>query len=399
MFGVFMIKKVLLLVLFLFVACNNKDNLDKNQENTENIENNYIDTNQNALPETITTTTTTVKSDGDYNEWFSPYTFMKNDNGSMAQLALNDMVLPEYNIAQFRFTYIDENLIKTYFYSNATIDNDGADMYAQSDTGYTIRGNYYNKKFTITTKIDEVDISASDFISAVSYNYLYTNSSQNDSLGNGSTFFYKDSIFVIIPKDTNNLEVYDKITLDINNNIDNIVRDERLWLKNETLPFFEKAMSDFYNDWYTNSDFNYEYIAGKDILYFNDTTISINSYSSIYMGGAHGVYNNTSLVYSLKDGEKISITNLIKDFKDEKLRISMKSKLLSISDRTEEDYLVPLDEITLEDTSFYVYKDGIHFVWPIYTITAYVQGETEIVYSFDEIRPFVNEEYLYILEE
>ncbi|MBW5399806.1 DUF4163 domain-containing protein [Brachyspira pilosicoli] len=393
-----MIKKVLLLVLFLFVACNNKDNLDKNQENTENIENNYIDTNQNALPET-TTTTTTVKSDGDYNEWFSPYTFMKNDNGSMAQLALNDMVLPEYNIAQFRFTYIDENLIKTYFYSNATIDNDGADMYAQSDTGYTIRGNYYNKNFTITTKIDEVDISASDFISAVSYNYLYTNSSQNDSLGNGSTFFYKDSIFVIIPKDTNNLEVYDKITLDINNNIDNIVRDERLWLKNETLPFFEKAMSDFYNDWYTNSDFNYEYIAGKDILYFNDTTISINSYSSIYMGGAHGVYNNTSLVYSLKDGEKISITNLIKDFKDEKLRISMKSKLLSISDRTEEDYLVPLDEITLEDTSFYVYKDGIHFVWPIYTITAYVQGETEIVYSFDEIRPFVNEEYLYILEE
>ena len=392
-----MIKKVLLLVLFLFVACNNKDNLDKNQENTENIENNYIDTNQNALPET--TTTTTVKSDGDYNEWFSPYTFMKNDNGSMAQLALNDMVLPEYNIAQFRFTYIDENLIKTYFYSNATIDNDGADMYAQSDTGYTIRGNYYNKKFTITTKIDEVDISASDFISAVSYNYLYTNSSQNDSLGNGSTFFYKDSIFVIIPKDTNNLEVYDKITLDINNNIDNIVRDERLWLKNETLPFFEKAMSDFYNDWYTNSDFNYEYIAGKDILYFNDTTISINSYSSIYMGGAHGVYNNTSLVYSLKDGEKISITNLIKDFKDEKLRISMKSKLLSISDRTEEDYLVPLDEITLEDTSFYVYKDGIHFVWPIYTITAYVQGETEIVYSFDEIRPFVNEAYLYILEE
>lgn len=394
-----MIKKVLLLVLFLFVACNNKDNLDKNQENTENIENNYIDTNQNALPETTTTTTTTVKSDGDYNEWFSPYTFMKNDNGSMAQLALNDMVLPEYNIAQFRFTYIDENLIKTYFYSNATIDNDGADMYAQSDTGDTIRGNYYNKKFTITTKIDEVDISASDFISAVSYNYLYTNSSQNDSLGNGSTFFYKDSIFVIIPKDTNNLEVYDKITLDINNNIDNIVRDERLWLKNETLPFFEKAMSDFYNDWYTNSDFNYEYIAGKDILYFNDTTISINSYSSIYMGGAHGVYNNTSLVYSLKDGEKISITNLIKDFKDEKLRISMKSKLLSISDRTEEDYLVPLDEITLEDTSFYVYKDGIHFVWPIYTITAYVQGETEIVYSFDEIRPFVNEEYLYILEE
>lgn len=393
-----MIKKVLLLVLFLFVACNNKDNLDKNQENTENIENNYIDTNQNASPET-TTTTTTVKSDGDYNEWFSPYTFMKNDNGSMAQLALNDMVLPEYNIAQFRFTYIDENLIKTYFYSNATIDNDGADMYAQSDTGYTIRGNYYNKNFTITTKIDEVDISASDFISAVSYNYLYTNSSQNDSLGNGSTFFYKDSIFVIIPKDTNNLEVYDKITLDINNNIDNIVRDERLWLKNETLPFFEKAMSDFYNDWYTNSDFNYEYIAGKDILYFNDTTISINSYSSIYMGGAHGVYNNTSLVYSLKDGEKISITNLIKDFKDEKLRISMKSKLLSISDRTEEDYLVPLDEITLEDTSFYVYKDGIHFVWPIYTITAYVQGETEIVYSFDEIRPFVNEAYLYILEE
>ena len=110
------------------------------------------------------------------------------------------------------------------------------------------------------------------------------------------------------------------------------------------------------------------------------------------------MYNNYNLVYSLETGEKIEVTNFIKDFDDSELKSIMRDKLLSIEDRDEESYLVPLDEITLADTSFYIYADGVHFVWPIYTITAYVYGETEIVFDFDEIKPFIKDEYLYIIE-
>ena len=110
------------------------------------------------------------------------------------------------------------------------------------------------------------------------------------------------------------------------------------------------------------------------------------------------MYNNYNLVYSLETGEKIEVTNLIKDFDNGELKSTMVSKLLSIDNRTEEDYLVPLDEITLADTSFYIYADGVHFVWPIYSITAYVLGETEIVFDFEEIKPFIKDEYSYILK-
>ena len=107
---------------------------------------------------------------------------------------------------------------------------------------------------------------------------------------------------------------------------------------------------------------------------------------------------NYNLVYSLETGEKIEVTNFIKDFDDSELKSIMRDKLLSIEDRDEESYLVPLDEITLADTSFYIYADGVHFVWPIYTITPYILGETEIVLSFNQIRPFIKDEYLSIIE-
>ena len=110
------------------------------------------------------------------------------------------------------------------------------------------------------------------------------------------------------------------------------------------------------------------------------------------------MYNNYNLVYSLETGEKIEVTNFIKDFDDTELKSLMREKLLSIEDRNEESYLVPLDEITLADTSFYIYADGMHFVWPIYTITPYVLGETEIVFDFDEIKPFITDMYMDILE-
>ena len=227
--------------------------------------------------------------------------------------------------------------------------------------------------------------------------------SETNEYGSASTFSYKDSIFLLIPDDTNKLEVYDKISFDINEgfNLNNLKRNENLEFedkKGSISKLFENDMSDPYDEWVTNSADSYESSKSISITYFNDKTISIRRTSTLYLGGAHGVYNNYNLVYSLETGEKIEVTNLIKDFDNGELKSTMVSKLLSIDNRTEEDYLVPLDEITLADTSFYIYDDGLHFVWPIYNITAYVLGETEIVFDFEEIKPFIKDEYSYILK-
>ncbi|WP_258074947.1 RsiV family protein [Brachyspira murdochii] len=247
------------------------------------------------------------------------------------------------------------------------------------------------------------EINTTSSLKAAVYNYVYSDVSETNEYGSASTFSYKDTIFLLIPDDANKLEVYDKISFDINEdfNLNNIKRNENLEFddkKGSISKLFENDMNDIYNEWLTNSADSYESSKSINITYFNDKTISIRRTSTLYLGGAHGVYNNYNLVYSLETGEKIEVTNFIKDFDDTELKSIMIEKLLSIEDRNEESYLVPLDEITLADTSFYIYADGMYFIWPIYTITPYVLGETEIALSFNEIRPFIKDEYSYILE-
>lgn len=411
-----MIRNIITLsFILLIISCSNNknNNINNNQTNT-----NTIETQTNELKQAEESNNNNTKNDS-FNtpkniEWISHHYYMKNDKGDFFSVYLNDRwpennseLMPNYQKIKAAFNYKNLNDIYQFYDKNSILDITNNRIYAEAENGDSIESTYSNiTSFKMTSKSlnsSSKEINTTSSLKAAVYNYAYSDVSETNEYGSASTFSYKDSIFLLIPDDTNKLEVYDKISFDINEgfNLNNLKRNENLEFedkKGSILKLFENNMSDFYNEWVTNSVYSYESSKSISITYFNDKTISIRMTSTLYLGGAHGVYNNYNLVYSLETGEKIEVTNFIKDFDDIELRSIMRDKLLSIDNRTEEDYLVPLDEITLADTSFYIYADGVHFVWTIYTITAYVLGETEIVFDFDEIRPFIKDEYLYIIE-
>ena len=408
-----MIRKNIIALTFilLIISCSNNNNIDNTQTNT-----NLIETNELKQGEELNNDNT--KNDSSYTqkniEWISHHYYMKNDEGDFFSVYLNDRwpdnnseLMPNYEKIKAAFNYKNLNDVNQFYDKNSTLDITNNRIYAEAENGDSIESTYSNiTSFKMTSKSlnsSSKDINTTSSLKAAVYNYAYSDVSETNEYGSAYTFSYKDSIFLLIPDNTNKLEVYDKISFDINEgfNLNNLKRNENLEFedkKGSISKLFENDMNDLYNEWVTNSADSYESSKSINITYFNDKTISIKRTSTLYLGGAHGVYNNYNLVYSLETGEKIEVTNLIKDFDDGELKSIVGGWLLSIDNRTEEDYLVPLDEITLADTSFYIYADGIHFVWPIYTITPYVLGETEIVLSFNEIRPFIKDEYLYILD-
>ncbi|OEJ13652.1 hypothetical protein BFL38_02570 [Brachyspira hampsonii] len=411
-----MIRNILTLsFILLIISCSNNknNNINNNQTNT-----NTIETQTNELKQAEELNNNNTKNDTSHTqkniEWISHHYYIKNDKGDFFSVYLNDRwpennseLMPNYEKIKAAFNYKNLNDINQFYDKKSILDITNNRIYAEAENGDSIESTYSNiTSFKMTSKSlnsSSKEINAASSLKAAVYNYAYSDVSETNEYGSASTFSYKDSIFLLIPDDTNKLEVYDKISFDINEgfNLNNLKRNENLEFedkKGSISKLFENDMSDPYDEWLTNSADSYESSKSINITYFNDKTISIRRTSTLYLGGAHGVYNNYNLVYSLETGEKIEVTNFIKDFDDDELRSIMRDKLLSIDNRTEEDYLVPLDEITLADTSFYIYADGVHFVWPIYTITAYVLGETEIVLSFDEIRPFIKDEYLYIIE-
>ena len=408
-----MIKKSILIIfsIIALMSCSNKEN----NNSAEVIQTNEIATNNSSSDSVKTEEVKNNKNKGI--EWISHHYYMKNDDADFFSVYLNDRwpdyidsyseLMPNYEKIKTAFNYKNLNDINQFYNKNSILDITNNRIYAEAENGDSIETTYSNiTSFKMTSKSlnsSSKEINTTSSLKAAVYNYVYTNVSETNEYGSASTFSYRDSIFLLIPNDTNKLEVYDKISFDINEdfNLNNLRRNENLEFddkKGSISKLFENSMSDPYDEWITNSVYSYESSKSISITYFNDKSISIRRTSTLYLGGAHGVYNNYNLVYSLETGEKIEVTNFIKDFDDSELKSIMRDKLLSIEDRDEESYLVPLDEITLADTSFYIYADGIHFVWPIYTITAYVYGETEIVFDFDEIRPFIKDEYLSIIE-
>lgn len=409
-----MIKKSILIIFSVMALMSCKENNNINNNSAEVIQTNEIATN--------TSSSNTVKEEVKNNknkgvEWVSHHYYIKNDEGDFFSVYLNDRwpdyidsyseLMPNYEKIKTAFNYKNLNDINQFYDKNSILDITNNRIYAEAENGDSIETTYSNiTSFKMTSKSlnsSSKEINTTSSLKAAVYNYVYTNVSETNEYGSASTFSYRDSIFLLVPNDTNKLEVYDKISFDINEgfNLNDLKRNENLEFedkKGSISKLFENDMRDPYDEWVTNSDNSYESSKSISITYFNDKSISIRRTSTLYLGGAHGVYNNYNLVYSLETGEKIEVTNFIKDFDDDELKSIMRDKLLSLEDRTEDSYLVPLDEITLADTSFYIYADGIHFVWPIYTITAYVDGETEIVFDFDEIRPFISDLYTYMLE-
>lgn len=294
------------------------------------------------------------------------------------------------------------------FYTNQSIDaftfdteiNDGyigAKMPHDNGTA-TMTGNLSDAGFSGKIYGREVNFvnAKSPLSGAKIVRYSFTNvSPTNASEEDKKIFEYYSSIFLF--NNDKKSAIIDKINLDINSeitsekldinklsDIKNILSNDMLW---------------FYNDWAGEDEygygFNYYSISEYGIDYLSEKIASINKYLYEYTGGAHGVHGKIYKVYSLSNGERLKIEDILIDVNNLDLINKVKEKLLSIAD--EESYF-NLDGLSLQENNFYITSKGLTFTWGIYEIAPYATGDSEVLFSIDEIMPYLKDEYKNIFE-
>ena len=289
------------------------------------------------------------------------------------------------------------------FYTNGSIDAVGFDTeinegYIRAEaiddygTNY-IEGNLSDAGFNGKIYDREVNfVSAkSPFSGAKVVRYSYAVSPTNASEEDVKTFEYYSSIFLF--NNDSKSAIIDKINLDINSEITNAkldinkLSDIKNILSNNMLWFYNEWSGEYMSHYYSISEYGIDYLSEK--------IASINKYFYEYTGGAHGIHEKVYKVYSLSDGERLKIEDILINVNDSNLINKVKEKLLSMADK--ESYF-NLDELSLENNNFYITSKGLIFTWGIYEIAPYAMGDSEVLFLADEILPYLKEEYKNIFE-
>ena len=260
-----------------------------------------------------------------------------------------------------------------------------------------IAGNLSDAGFSGKIKGREVNFvnAKSPLSGAKVVRYTYTNiSTTSASEEDIKTFEYYSSIFLF--NNDKKSAIIDKINLDINSEI----TSEKLYINklSDIKNILSNNMLPFYNDWWPSEGeygFNYYSISEYGIDYLSEKIVSINKYFYEYTGGAHGIHGKIYKVYSLSNGERLKIEDILIDVNDLDLINKVKEKLLSIAD--EESYF-NLDGLSLQENNFYITSKGLTFTWGIYEIAPYATGDSKVLFSIDEIMPYLKDEYKSIFE-
>ena len=375
-------KIIILMTISIIISCSNENSGTK-KENIQLSENERLEINEN----TGTKKENIQLSENERLEIFD-IRYLTSENGEY----LNVLLKENSKSVFVDYIFYENQSINTFIFD--TEINEG--YIGDYGTNY-IAGNLSDAGFSGKIKGREVNFvnAKSPLSDAKIVRYTYTNiSTTNASEEDIKTFEYYSSIFLF--NNDSKSAIIDKINLDINSEITNAkldinkLSDIKNILSNNMLPF--------YNDWRPGEDeygYNYYSISEYGIDYLSEKIASINKYFYEYTGGAHGVHEKIYKVYSLSNGERLKIEDILIDVNNLDLINKVKEKLLSIAD--EESYF-NLDALSLQENNFYITSKGLTFTWGIYEIAPYATGDSEVLFSIDEIMPYLKDEYKSIFE-
>lgn len=103
-------------------------------------------------------------------------------------------------------------------------------------------------------------------------------------------------------------------------------------------------------------------------------------------GAAHGLYSNTYINYSLKDGVVITRDKLFKPGSEAALAQMIRTQLAE-----RDDLIVPLEEVKVPD-NFRLTTDGVTFVFGLYAIAPYSSGEISVPLNSYSLREVLTDE-------
>ena len=375
-------KIIILMTISIIISCSNENSGTK-KENIQLSENERLEINENSG----TKKENIQLSENERLEIFD-IRYLTSENGEY----LNVLLKENSKSVFVDYIFYENQSINTFIFD--TEINEG--YIGDYGTNY-IAGNLSDAGFSGKIKGREVNFvnAKSPLSDAKIVRYTYTNiSTTNASEEDIKTFEYYSSIFLF--NNDSKSAIIDKINLDINSEITdakldiNKLSDIKNILSNNMLPF--------YNDWWPGEDeygYNYYSISEYGIDYLSEKIASINEYFYEYTGGAHGLHGKIYKVYSLSNGERLKIEDILIDVNNLDLINKVKEKLLSIAD--EESYF-NLDGLSLQENNFYITSKGLTFTWGIYEIAPYATGDSEVLFSIDEIMPYLKDEYKSIFE-
>jgi len=99
-----------------------------------------------------------------------------------------------------------------------------------------------------------------------------------------------------------------------------------------------------------------------------------------YAGGAHGVGNSSYLIYDIKTGNEITFKDIFNTDKEKELLA-----MLTLKIRGEDNIS---DEVTHTE-NIYITSAGIGFYYNVYEIGSYAEGPTDIILTYNELKPFL----------
>ena len=375
-------KILILIMISIIISCSNENSGTK-KENIQLSENEKLQVNENSG----TKKENIQLSENEKLQVFD-MRYLTSENGEY----LNVLLKENSKSVFVDYIFYENQSINTFIFD--TEINEG--YIGDYGTNY-IAGNLSDAGFSGKIKGREVNFvnAKSPLSGAKVVRYTYTNiSTTNASEEDKKIFEYYSSIFLF--NNDKKSAIIDKINLDINSEITNAkldinkLSDIKNILSNNMLPF--------YNDWRPGEGeygYNYYSISEYGIDYLSEKIASINEYFYEYTGGAHGLHGKIYKVYSLSNGERLKIEDILIDVNNLDLINKVKEKLLSIAD--EESYF-NLDGLSLQENNFYITSKGLTFTWGIYEIAPYATGDSEVLFSIDEIMPYLKDEYKSIFE-
>ncbi|MEI0844349.1 RsiV family protein [Brachyspira pilosicoli] len=371
-----------LCTLFIFVSCGNSNNTKQEtvtDNNTAEITPLQLSENEKANNYDV------VYLVSDTGEYINSE-IAQNENGNFGVVYYRDI---NQNLNTFNVTKageLDEGNISAVSYDNKTLE-----------------GNFPSIAYPFVAKIDGKEMTfkaaKTPVTGAKIIEYTYSNVSPESSTNGQRVFQFKTAIFAL-NNDSKSANI-DKINLDINKDFGityvSTFNDPTKLLTAQSL--ISNKMTPIYDEW-VKSDYishieNYSSQFGID--YLSEKVVSINQLVYEYTGGAHGNYATVNSVYSLENGNKLKIEDLIIDLKSADLIKLIVDKLVKIEGRDANSYF-GLDEISLENNNFYLISKGLVFTWGIYEIGPYAIGETRVLIPTEEIKPYLKDEYKTIFE-
>lgn len=159
--------------------------------------------------------------------------------------------------------------------------------------------------------------------------------------------------------------------------------------------FFEQRYQENLQQVKEDRPIGYEHVIETNYEGQRNNLVMFSQHYYYYEGGAHGINYTNYVNVDVNKKAVIQLDDLVSQINQPKLRDLLWERY--IQDHTDENGKVYASVSDKKDftvaNNFHFKPYGISFVYPVYSLGSFVEGEIEIFASFDELKELMNKDY------